>query len=334
MRPHLVSMLIAVTALSTLAPRSAEAQAQGAASATQRRQSASDAYDRGTSEYLQGNYEKAAEWFETADRLVPAAPALIQAIRAHQKAGNTLRAATLTLRLRSLYPSDRAAAQLARPILRKASKTYARVNVSCTYCTVELDGKEQDYPAFYVEAKHVHRVRALFERGAQEQKVSGEAGETIEVRFEEPSAASHVANSLGETPDTKESTLAESTSTAPAEAVESKPRSRSRKLAPWVAWTGIAITGGLLAFTIWSGVDTLSGVDRYEAMPTPESLQDGEAKERRTNIGIAITSVVGATTLGIALFATDWRGENKKGHVRASVRGAPGGGAAVVEGRF
>ncbi|HEY2735655.1 MAG TPA: hypothetical protein VGI70_16775, partial [Polyangiales bacterium] len=63
------------------------------------RQAAAEAYDRGTAAYLEGSYEEAGKWFETANRMAPAAPALMQAIRAHEHYDNKARAATLALEL-------------------------------------------------------------------------------------------------------------------------------------------------------------------------------------------------------------------------------------------
>lgn len=79
------------------------------------RQAAAEAYDRGTAAYLDGEFTEAAQWFETANRMAPAAPALMQAIRSHQRAGepdNFTRAATLALRLSQEYAEDPAASRV------------------------------------------------------------------------------------------------------------------------------------------------------------------------------------------------------------------------------
>src|SRR5688572_28785032 len=87
------------------APRPAAAQSE-----TRERQAAAEAYDQGTVSYVSRDYAKAADWFETANRLSPAAPALIQATRAHQQAGHLTRAATLALRLTLEYANEPGAA--------------------------------------------------------------------------------------------------------------------------------------------------------------------------------------------------------------------------------
>ena len=86
------------------------------------RQAAAEAYDQGTAAYLAGDYAKAAEWFETANRLSPAAPALIQAARAHSKPANLPRAATLALRLTHEYPNEPAAVEFGERTARTSSR--------------------------------------------------------------------------------------------------------------------------------------------------------------------------------------------------------------------
>jgi hypothetical protein len=64
-----------------------------------------------------------------------------------------------------------------------------------------------------------------------------------------------------------------------------------------------AIVGGI---ALWSGLDTLSARDRYRDHPTQPGYDDGVKRERRTNILIAGTAVLGAGTLALGLFSTRW----------------------------
>src|SRR5690606_26751605 len=122
-------------ALATLFASSPIAIAQDAGD----QQSAAAAYDHATALYVSREYAQAAALFETAHRLAPASAALIQAVRAHGRAGNELRAATLALRLEALYPDDRAATRAAAVALRPAGQ-FARVDVTCEGCRLQLDG--------------------------------------------------------------------------------------------------------------------------------------------------------------------------------------------------
>ena len=81
-------------------------------------------------------------------------------------------------------------------------------------------------------------------------------------------------------------------------------------MSPAVFWIGAgltAVSGGLL---LWSGLDTLSANDDYEDNPTRSGFEDGVDKERRTNILIGTTAVLGVATVAVGLFATDWGGSS------------------------
>jgi len=95
------------------------------------------------------------------------------------------------------------------------------------------------------------------------------------------------------------------------------------------------LTVGAGAALIWSGLDALAGVDDYEDDPTQEALEEGQTKERRTNILIGATAGAAAVTLLLAAL-TDWGGgdEGREPAVSARATVLPSGGAAIVEGRF
>ncbi len=103
------------------------AEAQG----TRERQAAAEAFDRGTTAYLAEDFGTAARWFEMANNLAPAAPALLQAIRAYQRAGNDLRAATLALRLVERFPDAGTSVDQAQHALDEVRGRFFLVEVAC-----------------------------------------------------------------------------------------------------------------------------------------------------------------------------------------------------------
>lgn len=330
-----LAVVCALAAGGALPTRPAVAQDSDA----QQRQAAGEAFDRGTAAYLARNYPQAAEWFETAHRLAPAAPALVQAIRAHQRAGNVMRAGTLALRLATQYPDDRASARSARDALATATSRYVRVDVVCTGCNVDLDGTLQDSPSFFVEGGGSHRVVAHFSTGDREETVRGVPGEQREVRLEAPppTETTPVDNRVDGNGDGTTTT----TTTTPTRAPTPTPTPRARSgLSPAVAIVGLALTvaaGGVLA---WSGVDTLAGVDAYELSPTQAALDDGQAKELRTNVLIGVTAGLGVATAAIMIFFTDWGGDDSHERapegqaVHAAATFVPGGAMGVLGGTF
>jgi hypothetical protein len=63
-----------------------------------------------------------------------------------------------------------------------------------------------------------------------------------------------------------------------------------------------------LGLTIWSGTDTLSARDTFDAAMTEENLQSGRAKQTRTNVLLGVTLGVAALTGAAAIFFVDWSG--------------------------
>lgn len=251
------------------------------------RQSAAEAYDRGTSAFLAEDFVAAARWFETAHRMAPAAAALIQAVRAHIRADNTTRAATLALELQEEYGDNAQAASAASEALEGAD-AFVRVEVDCEGCALEVDGSLETRSTFFVQPGAEHTVVASFDTGNQTEQVSGEAGQTVQLAFEAPEAVAD--------PDGNGGTDGGEVSDGGGGGVPVA-----------VSIISLVVTAGLGGVLIWSGIDTLDGVEPYEAAPTPEGLEDGRNREARTNWLIAGTSVAAAATLVLLIF-TDWGG--------------------------
>lgn len=287
-------------AIAAIAPAFASAQTEPSAAD---RAAAGEAYDRGTAAYLAHDYARAATLFETAYRLAPSAPALIQAIRAHEHADGALRAGSLALRLQALYGSDRQAARQATTTLAAATPQYLRIDVACdASCTIELDGTLEDYASFFVDPASPHTVRASFDTGAAEaQTTSGAAGETQTLTFTRPPPPPEPPPVVATTDTTDTTTTTTSTTGT------TTPPSSGGGVHPAAFFTVLGLTlvsGGLL---IWSGIDMYAGVPAYQANPTMAALQDGQARELRTDILWGVTGALAATSVILAVF-TDWGG--------------------------
>lgn len=313
----LCSALVASTAAAQTEPSAADRSAAG------------EAYDRGTAALLAHEYARAATLFETAYRLAPSAPALIQAIRALEHTGGALRAGSLALRLQSLYGSDRQAARQATTTLAAATPQFLRVDVDCdATCTIELDGRVEDFRSFFVEVGSTHSVRATFDTGvAARQATAGAAGETQTLTFarppEPPAPPEEVA--------TVETTHDDGTSPLPP---PPPPHSGGVDPAVFITFTALtAVAGGVL---IWSSVDMYDGVPAYQAHPTDAGLADGQSRELRTDVMWGVTGALAATALILAI-VTDWSGGGSSADSQTpavSFIGLPGGGGLTVDGTF
>lgn len=284
------------------------------------RAEAADAYDQGTSAYLSERYELAAHWFERAYRLVPTSTALLQAVRAHHKAGNSIRAANLALQLQDEYPGDERSKQVTDAAIAAVEPNSVLVKAQCEKkCTLELDGALVQHSTFFVTPEVEHSVKAAFDGGETSTFVKGAAGETKEVRL-----------------------------TAPA---PSPPPPIPR----WAFFSSVGATVAIGAITVWSGIDANKGVSAYEsaartasspginngASPTPAEiaqslLEEGRQKERRTNILIGVTAGMAATTAVLGVF-TNWKGESREtasSGVEPLIGVSKAGGALSIKGRF
>lgn len=322
-------MIVALLCVVVLASTAETTCAQSEPSAEDRR-AAGEAYDRGTAAFLAHDYGRAATLFETAYRLAPSAPALIQAIRAHEHSDHGMRAASLALRLEALYGSDRQAARQAQTTLRTAVGHYLRVDVTCdATCTVELDGTVEDYTSFFVDPATPHTVRASFDTGAAEsQTTTAAAGETQALSFARPAPPPP--------PPPVEVAVVEPPH-AYVPPPPPPPSSGGVHPAAFITLAGLTVASG--AVLIWSAVDMYAGVPAYQMNPTQAALQDGQARELRTDVMWGVTGALAATSVILAI-VTDWGGgASSSGSTEAaaptvSLMGVPGGGGLRLDGSF
>ncbi len=290
----------AVGLAATLLMQTGVASAQREAPAASDQRAAASAFDSGSAAYVSENWAQAGHWFELAHQFAPSAPALIQAARSYRHDGNLERAGNLALKLQALYPEDPTAAETATDILGWAEGRLVRVAVQCEGCTLMVDGALVDHPDFFLPAGRPHLVVAEFDTGQQQSEVSGVAGETRQLSFSAPPAPPAPA-------------------AAPSPELP-RPSRSAGGLSPALFISGCGLTavaGGLL---LWSGFDTLDGVESYEANPTLEGLRVGEDKELRTNVLIGVTVALGVATLSLLPF-TDWGGDATQ--ARASTASRP-----------
>jgi len=283
------------------APSSTSAPASSAQPTAADRQAAGQSYDRATAAYLARDYPRAATLFETAYRLAPASAPLLQAVRAHERAGNRLRAATLALRLQAFYGTEEGARRQAETTIAAMSSEFVRIDVTCaSSCTMELDGQLQEHSSFFAAPGSAHTVRASFETGSVERSVTGAPGATEAVSFEAPppAAVAAVDGEVGEDGPNRGESSSGGGGTAPTD---------GGGLSPIAFGIALALTAGAGGVLIWSGVDTLGGVSAYNATPTVEGLRDGQSRELRTNVLIGVTGALAVTTL-IFPILTDWDG--------------------------
>jgi len=111
-------------------------------------------------------------------------------------------------------------------------------------------------------------------------------------------------------------------------------RSESKPLTPTWFYAGVGATVALTGLTVWSGIDTNKAYSRYQRdLPeltqaaADDRVENGHARERRTNLLLAGSLVCGAGAAVLGIWFVDFSGKSS-----ATVGLAPG--HIAVSGRF
>jgi len=323
MRPlerfHSLHYMALVVALVGLSPRSARADVTGAARA----------FAEGQSAQLEGKYALAAERFELAFTLQPSKEALRSAARMQMSAENFARAATHAQGLLDRFADDPQSAQLARTILQEVSPRLARYEVSCTpACSLLVDNL-----AYFLEPAQSHRLYlppgrvllgAQFASGRKASRTMlPSAGQTVRLELHEPAPPSPRSAA----PD---ASIADASSQRERTRAPANPGATSKGVPVIVPWITGAATVACGAVTIWSALDTKRQHDDYVQHPTDEKWQAGLARQRMTNVFLASTAVLAATTVTLTFFVRD-SGSTRVG-IRPTV--SPTSASLDLSGRF
>ena len=273
---------------------------------------AGELFTQGRAEFDGGQYEAAAEHFERADELAPSADALTNAIAARLKAGQFGRAATLAVLVPEREPLTPEMTQAARSLLERARLELLEVLVECTErCSVlvgrrVIHGGPRLSRTVYLDPGDYEVYAAFGEQEAQSKTASGVAGASVTLEFEPAPKAKPLAE--------PEPELAPEV-TEPEDEFDDIALVDTGGLPPAVFWTTAAATGVLAGVSIWSGIDTQNnpGASAVRAAcesgaPNCQDLFDqGESKEKRTNLLWVATGAMAVTSAIIGLAATNWQ---------------------------
>lgn len=282
---------------------------------------AAEEFSEGQRSYRAHNFAESAEHFEAADGFAASMNALRGAISSRQKAGQGDRAATLAALALERHPDDTELREYASKVIEDEKSNLHRVQVSCSF-PCELVSNTSLVHGLAAENRVIfllpgsHTVRASWKGySSASEKVEATAGGESSLRFQRPEKAKPEDTGPRQAGEARPPEVA-ATPAPSAVYAEERPRStRGGGWSPAVFWTGVGLTGVLGAVTAWSGIDTMNspGQDRVreECVGQGSSCdlyQEGENKEKRTNILLAVTGVVGLATGITGLGWTDWSG--------------------------
>lgn len=322
LRPSHLTIYGALYALLIAGAHPSHAHAQSSA-----RDQAAAAYDQGVRAIAAGDFNSAAESFETANRSVPSAQAVIQAIRAHRSAdtlAHSARAATLAVGLLTSYPADSRVTGYAYRVIDELSPSLARVQVRCQGCDLSIDESAAPLSVFLTPGSH--SVVASWGERVVRRELQVTAGQTLPLEFSPPVTAP-IAPSPAVEASVAAAPIAVVTTPVPAPMTDAPPPRRG--LSPAVFAVSLVATAGLGGALAWSALNTLQGRDEYVQNPTQAGLDDGRSRELRTNILLGATAAMGVTTILVAGF-TRWR----SAPARPMIAMAPSAGLLGVEGTF
>jgi hypothetical protein len=297
---------------------SAPARAQSAEPSADDKARAAKLFRDGEAAFRQHRYDKAGEAFEEANAIAPHPAALFNAARAWEKAGMLVRAANLCARYLADAPEDDARRTKANALIAELIPKLGRIQVVDKGAkNVEIDGAPRELDVTYVDPGD-HTVTGVFGDRVVRRKISIVAGSLERVVLDRPKP-------------TKTPVAPEPEPEPEADADRDAPRD-DKPLSPTWVWVGAGTTAVLGGLTIWSGLDTQSAREDYDANPTPEGLDEGRGKQRRTNVLLGATAVVGAGTAAIALLLTEWSPSDETPGAEVSLRLGPA--ALLLDGKF
>lgn len=323
----MAAALAGAIALAAPAPARAE---EPAAPSAEARAAATRAFEEGERAFRAGDYVRAAGSFEEAYRVAPHVASLWNAARSWHRAGEIARAANLYARYLREAPADAPDRDAATAGLGQISPKLGKLEVFAPEAgEVRVDDQPVEGGSIYVNAgSHVISARKG-DRELRRTEVVG-AGEVRSIALVEEAAPSPSAPpSLSPSPSRPPSpspppslSPSPSPSRSSDAATETATGGGRRGWSPTVVIIGASLTGASGLFTILSGLDTLKARDTFDAEPSQDNLDAGLLKQRRTNILIGTTAILGTLTGVAAIWLVDWGGKAKEQPPAASSGGA------------
>jgi tetratricopeptide (TPR) repeat protein len=277
-----VAAALALTALHVAAPAIAQEPPTQAVS-PENKKAAAKSFAEGQKAFKKGDYRHAAESFDKAYELAPHHAPLWNSARAWHRADERARAANLYAKYLREAPPNARDRNSATEALSELKGQLARLEIHAPDLEdVRVDGEAVEGLSVYVTpGEHVIEARKGDRTVRQRQTVA---------------AGAVVSTALVVPPDQPPPP-------------PPPPPPKETGWSPWVVVAGGGLTAVGLGLTIWSGADTLSQKDTFDAARTQENLDAGRSKQTRTNVLLGVTIGVAALTGAAAIFFVDFGGE-------------------------
>lgn len=248
------------------------------------------------------SYKTAAEGFESAFSKYANYTWLFNAATARQRNGDVVRAANEYARFLAEAPEKDKNRATAKTELANLATMLGRVELKADGATqVTIDGQPADMstmPIYVLAGTHTFEAKYGDKTVSESPTIVGGQMATV------------VLATSGAGPAPAAAAAEEKPEPAPAKpAPELRASTTSHKgkpLPPTVVWIGAGATLVLGGLSVVSGLDVLSQRDTFENDRSQDNLDDGKAKQLRTNVLLIATGVVGAITATLAIAFVDW----------------------------
>jgi hypothetical protein len=268
-------------------------------------------FEAGIARYRAGSYSAALEHFVEAQRLKPHPAVLFNLALAEAKLDRQLQAVEHLELVENDPTSSEELIEKARSERVQLERSLSVIEVDVNGpAEVRIDGRLVGQPASQRVTPGRHRVSVRGKR-TLEREVELRAGERLLLSFD-------LAQDAGRD-----------------EQPSPQPQTAAHGPSPWWFYGGLGLTAVLGGVTVWSALDTQAAYDDYaSALPSldqrqaDQRVEDGHAREVRTNVLIGVTAIAAAGTAVLGAFVVDWGAAER----RVSVQVAPG--AILASGRF
>jgi hypothetical protein len=82
------------------------------------------------------------------------------------------------------------------------------------------------------------------------------------------------------------------------------------------------MTLGVGGVALWSALDTMSALQKFNDSPTQSNLDDGRAKEVRTNVLLGVSIGLAVVTTAAAVWLVDWGTGDRRAKLGFGLGGA------------
>ncbi|HEY6556316.1 MAG TPA: hypothetical protein VI072_03545 [Polyangiaceae bacterium] len=279
---------------------------------------AAQLFDQGVQQFSRQEYENSARSFLAADALLPNTKALMNAIAAARQAPHPVLTARAAQRALQREGIDQGVAKMARDALAGALPYVATLQLQCEPepCSLKINGEPIAAGTHYVSAG-AHEIRAAGPDGRAQESLTAAAGS--EYRLLLPLGQPAVA----QTPPARANPATRGEDTA--RTSDTDVHASKKPFSPVVFGLGCTGTLALVALTTWSGLEVLSARNLHDTDPVAYDPEEVKERQRRTDLLVAGSVVLGAATAAAGIWLVDWGSST-----RAAVHVLPQGGLTLA----